>query len=705
MIKKVRKRDGRLENFQPKKITIAINKAFQAVGTANWRLAEALTNQVVKILNDQWQNRIPSVENISDIVENVLIANNLAEVAKAFILYREKRREIRSTKEFFGVRDDLKLGINAIKILEKRYLLHDEKGQVKETPSQLFSRVAKAVALAEKEYKSSAFKTKEYENIFYQMMSNLEFLPNSPTLMNAGTSLGQLSACFVLPIEDSLDSIFETLKMTAKIHQSGGGTGFSFSRLRPKGDIVHSTGGVASGPISFIRVYDSMTEAIRQGGRRRGANMGVLRIDHPDIFDFITAKNQSDQFNNFNFSVALTDKFLKAVLKDQDFELINPRTQKAVRQVKARELFDLISASAWRTGDPGVIFIDEINRKNPTAFLGKIETTNPCGEVPLHPYESCNLGSINLTKIVVGKPLAGKIDWAKLKELVWNGVRFLDDIITINRFPNQEIAEATLANRRIGLGVMGFAELLILLGIPYSSEKALRLGRKLMSFIQREAWRASASLAEERGSFPNFAKSIWPKRGFKKIRNATLTTIAPTGSLSIIAGCSSGIEPLFAISFVRNVMEGMHLLETNQIFEKLAREKRIWSTDLLRTIAQTGSLKNVSGVPASWKKVFVTALEIDFPWHIRMQAAFQRFTDNAVSKTINLREDASIGQVRKAFLLAWKLKCKGLTVYRYGAKKDQVLTIGSLEKLVGEKHVIAQSEFSGGCLAESCLYL
>ncbi|MEM5797430.1 MAG: vitamin B12-dependent ribonucleotide reductase [Candidatus Aenigmatarchaeota archaeon] len=697
-ISKVRKRDGRLEEFNPQKITNAILKALRATKQGNKKSAEKLSHQVVNELEKIYSGKIPSVENIQDIVEEILIKNKLVKTAKAYILYRQRRKEVREIKEFFGVKDDLKLGINAIKVLQRRYLARDENGNVIETPSQLFKRVAKAIASVEKQYGKSEKEIKKIEEQFYHIMANQEFMPNTPCLVNAGRPLGQLAACFVIPVEDSLESIFDALKLTAIIHKSGGGTGYNFSHLRPAGDVVKTTGGVASGPVSFMKIFDEATNQIKQGGVRRGANMGILNVDHPDILEFITVKSDGKTLSNFNISVAVTDEFMKAVERNKEYQLINPRTGKVVKRLNASEVFDLIVYNAWKTGDPGLIFLDEINRKNPTAHLGKIESTNPCGEQPLHPYEECDLGSINVSKLVKNK----KINWKRLKELVWLGVRFLDNIIDANKYPDKRIEETSKANRRIGLGVMGFAEFLIKLGIPYNSEKALKAAEKLMKFIEKEADEASQQLGKEKGNFPNFKGSLWDKKGYKYRRNATVTTIAPTGTISILAGCSSGIEPLFAVAFVRNVMEGTRLLEVTPTFEEIARKRKFYSSELLAKIAETGSVQNIPEVPEDVKKLFVTALDIEPEWHVRMQATFQRFTENAVSKTVNLREDATPEDVRKAYMLAWKLKCKGITVYRYGSKENQVLTIGSLEKELGEKHVIAESEFAGGCAGITC---
>ena len=577
------------------------------------------------------------------------------------------------------IKDELKLSINAVKVLKKRYLLKDDLGNATETPLELFRRIAKAVALDH-----------ESEDEFFNILSKLEFLPNSPTLMNAGTDIGQLSACFVIPVEDSLTSIFDAVKSMALIQQSGGGTGFSFSGLRPSGDVVRSTHGVASGPVSFMRVFDTTTDVIKQGGKRRGANMGILRADHPDIIEFITAKTKEGFLTNFNISVAVDDKFMNAVMEDGEYELVNPRNREVVKKVRARDIWNLIIMMAWRTGDPGVVFIDEINRHNPTPHAGIMESTNPCGEQPLLPYESCNLGSINLAKMVKD----GAIDLKKLENVVNTAVMFLDNVIDINRYPLQQTEEITKANRKIGLGVMGFADMLVQLDIPYDSEKALRTGEEIMQFIEERSHAASERLAKERGAFPNFPGSIYKK----PIRNATVTTIAPTGTISIIAGCSSGIEPLFAISFVRNVMEGTKLLEVNPYFETVARERGFYSEELMMKIAKHGTLSGIDDVPDDVKRVFVTAFDVAPEWHVRMQAAFQKHCDNAVSKTINFPNDVDIKEVEKAYMLAYELKCKGITVYRYGSKAQQVLYLG--DDL--DKYVSAEDEYAGGCPAPVC---
>ena len=1044
-ITRIRKRDGSLERFEQSKITHAIHRALFDAKLGNGRTARRLSDQVVKLLSARYIEKIPGVEDVQDTVVEVLGKWN-RKAAKVYQEYRAKKAALRATRARFGIEE--KLTYNAMAVLERRYLLRNERGKIIETPGQMFRRVARAIASVER------LKKKEWEEKFFNLMSRLEFLPNSPTMFNAGAPLGQLSACFVLPIEDSLVSIFDAVKQTALIEQSGGGVGFSFSRLRPAGDIVRSTMGVASGPVSFMRIFDTVTDVIKAGGKRRGAMMGSLRVDHPDIMRFITAKSGEGVLKNFNISVAVTDRFMAAVKKDKDYNLINPRTGKAVKKLNARKVWNAIVQNAWKTGDPGVLFIDEINRKNPTSHIGLIETTNPCipkhiwvmtgdgprqvsdiinksvdialngkayptkgffktckrnlfkiitkegleveatanhlflradkitrykiysnwvklgelgpgdklilsehnggwdgkhsqddgyligllfgdgtiskkailyswstdkgsegvrkavtgivqklkhrndfkgwvfserdkrfrlslayidgvlkelgverkmitpsiekesrdfyigflrgvfdadgsvqgsqkkgvsirlsqsdleflkavqrmllrigilskiyknrrpekftklpdgrggrknfrtkaqhelvisnksifkfwkligfknaekrkrlktllknykrvlnrdlfvatierivslgredvfdirvpgissfdangflvhncGEVCLHPYESCNLGSINLTKMLKKGPKGYAVDWKKLRKTVRLAVRFLDNVIDANKYPIPRIEKATKANRRIGLGVMGFADMLIMMGIRYDSEKAVKVAEKIMKFISEESHRASQELGKEKGSFPNFKGSKWEKRGYKWMRNATTTVIAPTGTLSIIAGCSSGIEPLFAVSFVRRVLEGRELLEVNRIFEQLAKKRGFYSTELMLKIAKAGSVQGIKEVPADIRKLFVTALDIRPEWHVKMQAAFQKYTDNSVSKTINLPKNAKVGNVKRAFELAYKLKCKGITVYRYGSKREQVLYIK-------KKRLVAEPEYSGGCPTRLC---
>ena len=666
-VMKVQKRDGRVVDYDRGKIANAVFKALKAAGEGDWAVAGDLSGEVEARLNGQ---SAPTVEQIQDIVETVLMESGFSKTAKAYILYREKRREIRECRNLLLDSElDAKLSANALTVLESRYLKRDEKGKVIETPAAMFRRVAKTVALSELTYSADA-DVKKTEDEFYKAMANLLFLPNSPSLMNGGLDLGQLSACFVLPVEDSMEGIFDAVKYMALVQKTGGGTGFSFSRLRPRGDIVKSTQGVASGPIVFMKVFNEATEAVKQGGRRRGANMAVLRVDHPDIVGFIQAKEREGELSNFNISVAVTDVFMKALDEGGEFNLVNPRTKENAGKLDARELFRRIASAAWRNGEPGMLFIDEINRHNPTPQLGEIESTNPCAEQPLLPYESCNLGSINLARMVVD----GRIDYARLKETVGVAVRFLDNIIDVNRFPLPQIEEMTKANRKIGLGVMGFADMLIQLGIPYDSEDAVVTAEEVMSFINEEARKASASLAEERGVFPNFNESIYAASGVR-VRNATVTTIAPTGSLSIIANCSSGIEPLFSVCLIRKVL-GTELVEVNPVFEKIARERGFCSEELMQKVAEKGTVRGVEEVPEDVQRLFVTAHEIAPEWHLRMQAAFQKYTDNAVSKTVNLPNEATVEDVEKIFMLAYKLGCKGVTVYRDRSRSEQVLNKG-----------------------------
>lgn len=570
-----------------------------------------------------------------------------------------------------------RLSKNALIVLGKRYLKKNQHGKVIENPKEMFHRVANRVAQFD-----IAFKTcnagNETASKFYKMMAGLEFLPNSPTLMNAGRESGQLSACFVIPIGDSLDSIFEAVKTTAIIHQTGGGTGFSFSKLRPKDDIVSTTGGIASGPVSFMKVFNVGTEVIKQGGTRRGANMGVLKIDHPDILEFIWVKDKPEELVNFNISVAVTDKFMKAVEQNKSYPLINPRTNKAVRHLNAKEVFTQITEAAWKTGDPGVIFIDRINRANPTPKIGQIEATNPCGEQPLLPFESCNLGSINLTKMLKRKGRKYSIDFAKLSGIVEEAIHFLDNVIDINSYPIPEIESVTKANRKVGLGVMGFADMLIMLGIPYNSEEALKIAGDIMSFIQQVSKNASYQLAKERGAFPNFNNSIYYGSGSLPLRNATTTTIAPTGTLSIIAGCSSGIEPLYAVSFARNVLDDLRLVEINPLFKKMASDIGIYNEDLIAAVSRTESIQEIPSIPSEMKELFVTAFDIPPSWHVKMQAVFQKYVDNAVSKTINLPATATRKDVEEAFLTAYSSGCKGVTVFRSGSKPKQVLSCANV---------------------------
>ncbi|RLC34649.1 MAG: ribonucleotide-diphosphate reductase subunit alpha [Candidatus Nealsonbacteria bacterium] len=658
-------------------MTHAIRKALIAIGE-NEQLSENLSDKAVLILNEKFAGEIPDVEQIQDIVIEVLENEGLESVARAYQEYRQKRTEIREAKWWLLNKEvKTKLSHNALRVLESRYLKKNDAGKIIETPQELFKRVAQNIASAEKYYRPDITDEELFrvEEKFYRMMASLEFLPNSPTLMNAGNVLQQLAACFVLEVPDSMDGIFEAIKQTALIHQSGGGTGYSFSRLRPQGDIVKSTQGVASGPISFMTVFDAATQTIKQGGKRRGAMMGILRVDHPDILKFITAKAEEGILANFNISVTVTDEFMKAVKESKKYNLINPRNNQVWGELDAKKVFNLIAHYAWLNGEPGVIFIDTINKYNPTPQLGEIEGTNPCGEQPLLPSESCNLASINLAKMLRKKDGKYEIDWEKLRRIIWDGVHFLDNVIDVNRYPIPEIEKMTKGNRKIGLGMMGWADMLVKLEIPYNSKEALNLAEKIMKFIQEEGHRASEKIAERRGSFPNYKYSIYVAKG-KPLRNATVTTIAPTGTISIIAGCSFGIEPYYALSFVRkHVLGGEEMVEVNPLFEEIAKREGFYSEELMKKIAQKGSVKDMEEVPPKWKKVFVTALDIHYEDHVKMQAAFQKYVDNSVSKTINFPFSATEDDVKAAYLMAYKLGCKGITIYRSESRKQQVLNI------------------------------
>ena len=711
--------------FNKEKITMAVYKAMLSVKKGTMVDAERVTELVVASVDAL--DHIPSVEEVQDMVENELMSYtrdgiSFADVAKSYILYRERRRIVREEKMRIGVTDDLKLSLNAIKVLESRYLLKDEVGNVIETPRELFHRVAYNVGIIEYIYSSLKGITQNgiklalgdlqtntlkraFENLrkegfvkgtfesfiesagaytaevnkyvekFEKFMTDLDFVPNSPTLMNAGTRLGQLSACFVLPVEDSIDGIFQTLADTAKIHKSGGGTGFSFSKLRPRDDLVGSTKGVASGALSFMSIFDTTTNVIKQGGKRRGANMGILRYDHPEIVDFISSKDSANTIlSNFNISVGIDSDFFERLDRDDYIELKNPRTGAVEKKMKAADLWNMIIDHAWKTGDPGLIFLDEINVHNTVKNLGDIESTNPCGEQPLLPYESCNLGSINLARFVKD----GKIDHERLKDVIWLSVRFLDDVIDANLFPVEQIERVSRTTRKIGLGVMGFADALVQMGIPYASTQALKTAEDIMSFLQDESHAASEALAKERGVFPGWKGSYWESINHK-MRNSTTTTIAPTGTISIIAGCSSSIEPLFALAFVRHVLDGQELLEVNPYLEKSLKDLGLYSEKLMLKIAQTGNLSDTA-LPDDLKKLYSTAQEIDYKWHVLMQAAFQNYCDSGVSKTINLPNSATRDDIAMAYRLARDLHCKGITVYRDGSKSQQVLYMGTKEK-------------------------
>lgn len=569
----------------------------------------------------------------------------------------------------------MKISQNAKTVLEKRYLKRDAQGKVTETVEDLFRRVSDAVAASDLLYDKNA-DVKGLSDKFFDMMTNMEFLPNSPTLMNAGRPLGQLSACFVLPVEDTMEGIFEAIKQAALIHKSGGGTGFSFSRLRAKGSVVNSTGGVASGPISFMKVFNTATEAVKQGGTRRGANMGILRVDHPDILEFIDCKKDSREITNFNISVGITEKFMNAVSKNSDYEIIDPSSKKAVGTLNAREVFNKIVCAAWQNGEPGIIFLDRLNRDNVVPSQGEIESTNPCGEQPLLPYESCNLGSINLVEMLVEQNGEYIIDFDKIEKTVKTAVHFLDNVIDANKYPLEIIDFTTKQTRKIGLGVMGWADALLHMGVPYNSDRAVALGEHLMSFISEKGKEESRKLAKTRGAFPLFSESTL--KDSEPQRNATITTIAPTGTLSIIAGVSSGIEPVFGYVFIRNVMDNTEMIEVNSVLKKKLVERGIYSDEIMKAVAKEGSLSHVGEMPQDIVDIFVSAHDVSPVWHIKMQAAFQKYTDNAVSKTVNFANEATVEDVAEVYELAFKLGCKGVTIYRDGSRAEQVLNIGKV---------------------------
>jgi ribonucleoside-diphosphate reductase alpha chain len=621
-------------------------------------------------------------EAIEELQIHTITAPMIEEVLKAKLLEYglTQERPIKLDKSVF-IKNGLALTENAQTVLKRRYLKKDKDGKLIETPAHMFRRVARHIAQAERNYgPDGAQRQPMMEELFYDMMTELDFLPNSPTLMNAGRSLGQLAACFVLPVEDSMEQIFDSLKNAAIIHKSGGGTGFSFSRLRPKNSQVGTTGGIASGPVSFMKIFNTATEQVKQGGTRRGANMAILRVDHPDIMEFIHCKRDNGELNNFNISVGLTETFMQAVQNNGTYDLIDPRRKQKVAELKAADVYQALVEQAWENGDPGIIFLDRLNQDNPTPAIGEIESTNPCGEQPLLPMEACNLGSINLSRFVIQQEGRASIDFDRLKQIVWAAVRFLDNTIDMSKYPLPQIEAMVKGNRKIGLGVMGFADMLYQLKIPYNSEKALEAAEQVMGFIQQESHAASKDLARERGAFSNFESSVFKDRPECAYRNATTTTIAPTGTLSIIANCSSGVEPLFALSFVRNVMDDDQLLEVNPYFEAVAKQRGFYSEELMNAIAKSGSIHSMEAIPEDAKAVFVTAHDISPEWHIRMQAAFQKHTDNAVSKTVNLPHDATVGDVMKIYDLAHELRCKGVTIYRDGSKERQVLSFAKADK-------------------------
>ncbi len=685
-------------------IAQVVSNYTEPLGIADRNELEEITNEAIRrlegilpgmerLIHPGVKQPMPDTQILAVVKE--IINEKIKTVEKPVSVSKEimskDRKTIDKSKPKKGLKATPKIELteNALVVLQKRYLTKDNLGQTIETPEDMFHRVAKHIASAELLYDPQA-DVDFWQNEFYRIMASLEFLPNSPTLMNAGRELGQLSACFVIPIDDSMESIFDAVKYTALIHKSGGGTGFSFSRIRPAKDRVGSTGGIASGPISFMRAFDTATDVIKQGGMRRGANMAILNIDHPDILDFITAKEDSKALTNFNLSVAVTTKFMHAVENNKDYNLVNPQTKEITGTLNAKDVFDRIINNAWRTGEPGIIFIDNINKHNPTPNLGKIESTNPCGEQPLLPFESCNLASINLSKMLKYKDSQPQIDYDKLAETVRLGIRFLDNVIDVNQFPLPQIDKMTRNARKVGLGVMGFADLLILLGIPYDSDKALDTAENIMRFISEEANMESARLGQTRGLFPAFKGSIYDSADGLRPRNASRTTIAPTGTLSIIAGCSSGIEPLFALSYVRNILDGEELIEVNPYFEKIAKDGGFYSPELIKQLADGKSLRDIENIPDRVKNIFSTSHDIAPEWHVKMQAAFQKYTDSAVSKTVNLPNEATPEDVATIYRLAYKLGLKGLTIYRDRSRDSQVLNIGHEVEEPETKHTPRQ---------------
>jgi len=690
-ITKIIKRDGREVEFETRKLAGAIGKAGVQTGEFDQKEAKRLAEITVAIVEKAHTPGVkgshlprgkagtPGVEEIQDVVEQVLMAAGHYQSAKAYILYRAARSDERRVERIIGVKDDLDLSPNQLKVLSNRYLLKDTDGKVIETPSELFHRVARVLSKGEK---------KQIENDFYEVMSKLEFLPAGRTLNNAGTPQSQLANCFVLPVEDSMEGIFNSVKWMAMVQQTGGGTGFNFSKLRPRGDVVtKSSGGFATGPVSFMKVFDIATRQVMQGGKKRGANMGILNVDHPDILDFISAKAERGEIENFNISVGVSDAFMKAVDQDKEWNLRNQRTGEIVQTMQARTLMGQLVSMAWRTGDPGLIFLDPINRNNPLLEkYGRIDATNPCGEQPLHPFDACNLGSINLAKFVSYTPgVKGShtpgVLWDRLRFVVRIGVRMLDNVIDACKYPLPQITETVRANRRIGLGVMGWADMLYQLRVPYDSEEGIKLAGKVAKFIQDESWKMSEELAKEKGEFPRYRESSFKK----KVRNVAITTIAPTGSISMLADASSGIEPVFALAFTKNVVEDNGLSYINKYFKKELSEAGWADGDqehkvrdrIVREVANLGSVTSVMGVPEEVKSIYRTAHDIDPVWHVKMQAAWQKYTDNAVSKTINFPHSATIDDVESAYIMAWKMGCKGITIYRDGSKESQILSIGS----------------------------
>tara|TARA_Y100000310_G_scaffold336148_1_gene419965 strand:+ start:3086 stop:5116 length:2031 start_codon:yes stop_codon:yes gene_type:complete len=668
-IQSIIKREGDVVNFDEKRIYRAVFKATISIGEPDKLIAQETASKVIEILNQTYdEDTAPTIEDIQDVVEQVLINQNLTKVAKAYILYRQERTDLRKQKEdILGLVDTSKLSPNAVLIAKQRYLLKDKQGIVVESPLEMFQRVAKNIASAEKKYVDKA-KIKFWQGKFYNAMAELDFIPSGRILASAGTNNNQLLSSFVVPLGDSTKEIFKALYDSSIIKRYGGGVGFSFSKLRKRGKQTAFVNRKASGPIAFMNLFDHSSRLISVSGQRKGANMGSLSVEHPDILDFITAKT-NHALPNFNVSVEITDNFMRAVLKNADYPLIDPSTKEEVDTLNARKVFDLLITMAWKYGDPGILFIDTINKNNPHKTLGDFETTDPCGDQPLLPYTGVSYGAINLANFVQDN----NINWAKLKAIIPIAVRFLDNVIDVTKFPINGFKRNTLGLRNVGLGILGFADMLYSLGIPYNSRQALKIAEKVMSFIQSHAHKTSSMLAEKKGNFPYWEKSIYGVHKIKK-RNATLTTISPCGARGIIANTSGGIEPHFALGYYRRTVAAGEILYINPVFEKLAKQIGIYSSDLMRKITSTGSIHDIEEIPDHLKKIFVTAHDISPEWHIRIQSAFQKYVDNAISKTINFPYNASIKDVEDACLLAFKLKCKGITVYRDGSREDQIIS-------------------------------
>lgn len=676
----VKKRNGEIQIYGSGKISHSIFRAQQNINKEDKVLADKIGQLAVQELKPRFEReKILGTDEIGDCVERILIDEKLYTIARAFIIARERQRQEAKAEKGLGVIDDIGLPYNSILVMKRKYLLKNE------TPKGCFYRVAKALANAEKNQREKLF----WEEKFMAIMSSLRFLPGGRTLANAGTGNNQLANCFVMPMPDSVEGIFEAIKESSILKKNGGGVGFSFSKIRPKGDQVLGTSGRAAGPVAFMKIINDASEILQQAGGRRSGNMVVLHVTHPDILEFITCKEDEAKLNNINFSLGITDKFMWAVKKDKPWSLVNPRTGQITNTVSARSIFELAASYAWKNGDPGLIFLDRINRDNPTPQVGVLEAVNLCGEQPLLSYEACNLGSVNLARHVNNN----QVNWIKLKETVDIAVRLLDDVVSICKYPLKQVELVVKSNRKIGLGVMGWADMLTQLNIPYNSRDALILAEKIMKFIQESAWKISAELGKEKGSFPNFNGSVWPKRRYKTMRNATLTTIAPTGSISMLADCSYGIEPHFAVAFYKEAMGGIRLPEINKdLLMKLRAAGLDTSNGLIDQISASGTLHLIKEVPEAIKKVFVTAHELNFSDHIKMQSAWQKGTDNAVSKTINMRSDTRVEDVVKAYIMAWESGCKGITVYRDTSRSEQVLNVGynisnSKHKIINPKQI------------------